>query len=315
MDWQKFIRNGPTSVDFDLQPGYLIDRTQMSDFYRQMNHFATPGPIKELAFKLFNRHGHFREEYKEHIVKKGSGIWGSELDTGLLLLLNGTTTNHAARCHGGSARILRKVLEGFSDHFKKPVYAFVNSWESTAKGSTPCTFHDDQEQRFRDLGFRRVGNTKFFALSSDAGHPCHRLPAADDFDPSPLQPSKGTEDFMNVVVDALASPDHLFREKLDTKYSEMSAEEISGVVLHSSGGNLLHIVALSGMYQSAACMVARWPELRDARNDAGETPLEALEWLIKEDKMRLEYFDAQERFEHGWLTPKNTEETLAVLRG
>ncbi|KAI4952937.1 hypothetical protein J4E86_006474 [Alternaria arbusti] len=261
----------------------------MSDFYRQMNHFATPGPIKNLGFKLFNHHGHLREEYKEHIVKKGSGIWGSELDTGLLLLLN--------------------------DHFKKPVYAFVNSWESTAKGSTPCTFHDDQEQRFRDLGFRRVGNTKFFALSSDVSHSCYRLPAADDFDPAPLQPSKGTEDFMNIVVDVLASPDHLFREKLDTKYSEMSSEEVYGVVLHSSGGNLLHIVALSGMYQSAACMVARWPELRDARNDAGETPLEALEWLIEEDKMRLEYFDASERFRHGWLTPKNTEETLAVLRG
>jgi len=121
---------------------------------------------------------------------------------------------------------------------------------------------------------------------------------------------------MNIVVDVLASPDHLFREKLDTKYSEMSAEEISGVVLHSSGGNLLHIVALSGMYQSAACMVAHWPELRDARNDAGKTPLEALEWLIEEDKMRLEYFDASERFRHGWLgSPENTEETLAVLRG
>jgi len=40
-----------------------------------------------------------------------------------------------------------------------------------------------------------------------------------------------------------------------------------------------------------------------------------LEWLIEEDKMRLEYFDASERFRHGWLTPKNTEETLAVLRG
>ena len=182
--------------------------------------------------------------------------------------------------------------------------------------SSPCTFHDDQEQRFHDLGFRRVGNTKFFALSSDPSHPCHRLLATDDFDPSPLQPSKGTEDFMNIVVDVLASPDHLFREKLDTKYSEMSAEEISGVVLHSSGGNLLHIVALSGMYQSAACMVAHWPELRDARNDAGKTPLEALEWLIEEDKMRLEYFDASERFRHGWLgSPENTEETLAVLRG
>ena len=107
----------------------------------------------------------------------------------------------------------------------------------------------------------------------------------------------------------------MFREKLDIKYSKMSTEEVYGVVLHSSGGNLLHIVALSGMYQSAASMVARWPELRDARNDAGETPLEALEWLIEEDKMRLEYFDAKDRFDHGWITPKNTEETLAALRG
>jgi len=63
-------------------------------------------------------------------------------------------------------------------------------------------------------------------------------------------------------------------------------------------------------------MVAHCPELRDARNDAGKTPLEALEWLIEEDKMRLEYFDASERFRHGWLgSPENTEETLAVLRG
>lgn len=160
-----------------------------------------------------------------------------------------------------------------------------------------------------------MGNTKLFALPSDASHPCHRLPAADDFDPAPLQPPNRT-DFMDIIVDALAFPDHMFREKLDIKYSEMSAEEVFGIVLHSSGGNLLHIVALSGMYQSAACMVAHWLKLRDARNDAGETPLEALEWLIEEDLMRLEYFDAKEHFEYGWLSsPKKTEETLAVLRG
>jgi hypothetical protein len=111
-------------------------------------------------------------------------------------------------------------------------------------------------------------------------------------------------------------PDQLFRENFDTKYGEMSAKRVSGAVIGSGGDSILHIVASRGMVQSAACMLSRWPELRNARNDAGETPLEALKRLIEEDKVRLEYYEEEELHMGPWLSPPmNTGEILAVLRG
>jgi hypothetical protein len=314
-DWIKFVCNGSAdaSVGFNLCLGYLIDRTRVSDFYRQMKDYSPQ--TGQLAFTLFDRRGNLRQEYKEHIIKKGSGIWGSELDTGLLLLLDSTAINHSTQSHGGTTHLLRNVIEGISDLFKKPVFAVVATSKSTASESAHCTFHNDPNQSLRSLGFRRVGNTTFFALSSDASHPCYRLPAVHDFDPAPPQPYKSTPYFNKIAADAMQSPDHLFRENLDTKYGEISARRVSGVVIGSGDDSIFHIVASRGMVQSATCMLSRWPELRNARNDAGEMPLEALKCLIEEDKVRLEYYEEEELHMGPWLSPpKNTGEILAVLR-
>lgn len=39
-----------------------------------------------LAFDLFDRYGRLNPEYYEHEFRKGSGVWGNELNHGDLLL-------------------------------------------------------------------------------------------------------------------------------------------------------------------------------------------------------------------------------------
>jgi hypothetical protein len=40
-----------------------------------------------LAYDLFDRHGRLSREYITHPVKRGTGLWGLELDYGNLLFI------------------------------------------------------------------------------------------------------------------------------------------------------------------------------------------------------------------------------------
>lgn len=40
-----------------------------------------------LAFGLFDRYGRLKKAFKDHVIQKGSGVWGDEFDSGDLLLI------------------------------------------------------------------------------------------------------------------------------------------------------------------------------------------------------------------------------------
>jgi GNAT superfamily N-acetyltransferase len=64
---------------------YIHRERIRTDFRRDME-----GPSQDmsaLAFGVFDRYGYLQTNLKEHPVRRGTGVWGSELDTGPLLLI------------------------------------------------------------------------------------------------------------------------------------------------------------------------------------------------------------------------------------
>lgn len=58
--------------------------------------------LSELAFSLFDRWGNLKSELRNHPIKKGTGIWGEELDEGKFLLIEEFTIdeNHRRKGYG-----------------------------------------------------------------------------------------------------------------------------------------------------------------------------------------------------------------------
>ncbi|KAF1945269.1 hypothetical protein EJ02DRAFT_51720 [Clathrospora elynae] len=60
---------------------------------------------------LFDRQVHLQRELKEHVVKKGSGIWGSELDTGHVLVLDWILICKTHRRQGLGQKLIQATLD------------------------------------------------------------------------------------------------------------------------------------------------------------------------------------------------------------
>ncbi|RYP67905.1 hypothetical protein DL769_005641 [Monosporascus sp. CRB-8-3] len=151
--------------------------------------------LAQMGFTLFDRYGRLKSESKEHPVKKGSGIWGDELDTGDILLIERIYVGKPHRRLGQGRAVVSALLEkarSKSRHFFAITYpaALLTMLSDDVRNTTDQekdTTYDREKKiavRFwRAMGFRRIGNSRWFALAGDAVHASHSLAAADDYDP------------------------------------------------------------------------------------------------------------------------------------
>lgn len=65
---------------------------------------------KQLAFELFDRFGHLREQFKNHPERNGTGAWGSELDSGQFLVIHHVQCNKEFRGMGLGRAITRGLI-------------------------------------------------------------------------------------------------------------------------------------------------------------------------------------------------------------
>jgi len=174
--------------------GELIRRRRFGDFF--YNEMEKPtDATASLAFDLFDRYGRLREEFKTHAMKKGPGVWGDELDTGDLLLLEKVVINKSYRRQGLSQKLINAIID-----ITRPkcgqffVIVLVGSLIRTIddefpgmteeeKGPIYQWYEDAARHFYRSLGFRRIGSTNWFALAGDKNHASHDLLALDDYDP------------------------------------------------------------------------------------------------------------------------------------
>ena len=90
-----------------------VDRRHIcvcENFYIHMNEEAKP--LRDLAFRLFDKFGRLRPEFVENERKRGTGVWGRELDEGVLLYV---TSVRVAPEVSGVCRAYCQVVDTSSD--------------------------------------------------------------------------------------------------------------------------------------------------------------------------------------------------------
>lgn len=197
-----------------------IDRKAIkANFYEEMGERSED--LADLAFNLFDRWGCINDDILYHPVKKGTGIWGEELNRGKILLFQSLTAEEDVRRQG----IGRKVVQDLWAKVRSQTSASIvryQQWEfPTAYDDEECKFalvlptHLDSMERaefealspearehyfensktvaiafWRSLGFRRIGSSSWFGLAASADHPSHQLSAQDDYNPPPKNPTQ-----------------------------------------------------------------------------------------------------------------------------
>ena len=169
--------------------GGVINRSLIPDLYHDMEECSSF--TGDLEYTLFDRHDRLKKEHIEHPTKKGSGIWGAEMNTGYLIFLSGICVDEFHRRKGLGKRMVEATIHTIQGTYTEQLLAIFSPDVLVAKlradaGDTPYTSaHEDNLKHMytgfvRKAGFRRIGHTPYFALATNPSHPCHRLLASDD---------------------------------------------------------------------------------------------------------------------------------------
>jgi GNAT superfamily N-acetyltransferase len=171
----------------------LLIRNHRINFYDDME-----GPSREtsaLAYELFDRYGRLRLEFKDHPIKKGSGIWRDGLDIGPILLIEEIHIEKPYRRRSIGQKVVLAVLEEMRSKSEPFVALTQPGVIRRDYGKLKENLTDEESKWFfaeelrvsiafwRAVGFRRIGSSSWFGLASAVDHPCHTLSASEDYDP------------------------------------------------------------------------------------------------------------------------------------
>ncbi|KAL4811423.1 hypothetical protein ASPSYDRAFT_41373 [Aspergillus sydowii CBS 593.65] len=199
----------------------LIHRGMITrEFWEEMDECSPD--VGKIAWMLFNRYGFLKDKFKSHPVHRGTGVWGSELDDGPLLIIEEVYITDIEWRRKGIGRAMVEQLLVVGErcaNSTKPrdmspglIALEFGSVAQFQKLSTvnaiviPGSLIEDvkpqyvgklKRQRieidlqasnaaisfYRSLGFRRVGSSPCFAYSFNPNHRAQSIPSDRDFDP------------------------------------------------------------------------------------------------------------------------------------
>lgn len=296
--------------------GWYVQRDRIRDsFWRDMD-----GPsqgLSDAAFDLFDRYGRLRKEWKDHPVRKGTGVWGSELDLKSFFVIEELLVDKQWRRKAIGTMIATYLIEKSRARSRRPEFSLVAPGWLTRDIESEVTGKTKEEEReirararasavsfWRSLGFRRIGASDHFGLAKSPNHPARAILPTDDFDPAAAEPDvdEGLEHESYADLGALDGNRKSWRLRLlkdrlplhhaaitlpDSecveffrawKTAEKSADEWTKLDRHSK--NVLHIAACELKAQTVRWLIDDSGEgqiLSLARNVEGYTPLEELE--------------------------------------
>ncbi|TFK87190.1 hypothetical protein K466DRAFT_575948 [Polyporus arcularius HHB13444] len=137
----------------------------------------------DFALALFDENGRLRPELVDHESQKGTGVWGRELDSGMLLYVLSVRVDIEGYRRNGVGTFL---LQQLARSQFAPAGSYLIAWPSPEFQNDPRSEDDWQRDKriavdfFRKNHFRRVGRTQFLAYAVDASHPSRSLPIASD---------------------------------------------------------------------------------------------------------------------------------------
>ncbi|KAM5534768.1 hypothetical protein V8D89_011632, partial [Ganoderma adspersum] len=132
-------------------------------------------------------HGHFRTDLITHEYLRGTGVWGRELDSGILLYVE--TVRVYEKVRGLPSRMLQKLAK--SEH--APPGSFLVARPVPEVPEEPLS--DEKRTALVSLyhknGYRRIGRTSYMAYSKNPLHASRSLLATNDveeqrYDDSPI---------------------------------------------------------------------------------------------------------------------------------
>ncbi|KAH8900373.1 hypothetical protein GQ53DRAFT_815259 [Thozetella sp. PMI_491] len=242
----------------------------------------------DLAFELFDRWGRLDSKYYMPGFKRGTGVWGSELNSGDILLFERIDIVSEMRRRRLATRIVTAVLDKVR---LKSTHFFALTKPGYLEAGMSATYEDDRsehiaiaEQFWRSLGFRRVGTSDWFAFSDCPDHPSWQLQPSEDWSqPKMLEHQEPIPDTILMALLNLASPDMSNRDCLHLVQDAMPAdvEDKRWLITDNGGSTILHLAAISSRLEVVEYVFSHRPDLALMRNLEGETPLDALREILE----------------------------------
>ena len=195
------LTSGPISLGQAF--GFLIRRDRARPSFHESMEPPSQATMK-LAFTLFDRYGFLKSEFVEHEVRRGSGVWGRELDSGNIVLVETVTVRKRMRRGSIGTKLVLKLLQMAMALSKDVKFAFISpvmmddeKEEAEHRGMNGKQYLEMRRVQlqtaisfFRALKFRRVGRTEWFALARDDTHPSRALANDGEYDTSDIEMTK-----------------------------------------------------------------------------------------------------------------------------
>ncbi|KAF0317114.1 hypothetical protein GQ607_015631 [Colletotrichum asianum] len=303
--------------------GFIIRRDAVQSAFHEM--MESPNvETMDLALDLFDRYGRLKEEFCEHPLRKGSGVWKRELNEGNFILIDDVNVERIHRRKQVGSKLILHLLEQAMRPQHNAVYAFSRAAAHyddnegvTQMGPSNTPIHIKIEgvtSFLRSLHFRRVGLTSWFALARDRKHPSWRLAPDKDSDPklelddlidsdsdgeviqidadlgqSRVKESEWRARWLGITpIKTLPDKDALTFLNSHTRDGILE-EEFPLQALDGRGDTILHIAAKASKPGCVAWLLRQTSfaaVLLKADNYAGYTPLEALQAKLETDRVQ-----------------------------
>ncbi|KAH1922578.1 hypothetical protein KXV48_005635 [Aspergillus fumigatus] len=233
-----------------------------------------------LALDLLDRYGRLKQEFKDHPVKKGSGVWRAGLDSDDIFLIENLEIDRQYRRCGLGSRLVRAMLE--------TVESGTFSWKD-----------DDRidERRYFEIFLAVFGLSAYWLvflvwIASDAKHPSRHLSRADDYELPDVPLGRLDLRLQNDLIKALTSGDNDYAEVLSRLFDGVAKDDPRWKLTDADGNTVLHFAATKTRPISVQWILSRTTELLHQRNNDGETPLDAL--LAKLENIRTtDYYNLE----------------------
>ncbi|KAF7955213.1 uncharacterized protein EAE97_000472 [Botrytis byssoidea] len=136
--------------------------------------------MEEMANELFIKFGCLLRKFEDHVIQRGTGAWGAEMDVGPLVLLEEIEITDKRFRRKGLGRAMVKALIQKS---QAQAHHFRRLHSNRERRATKRQALDSAIAFYRSLGFRRIGSSSYFGFSVDPKHKAHSINVHADYDP------------------------------------------------------------------------------------------------------------------------------------